>query len=1087
MPRIFALLTGIKDYHPQSGVSGLSGCVNDVNNMEAMLVKKFGAANVAVKKLLNEQATREAFRDSFVSHLINNPAIQPDDTVLFYYSGHGSFSKSNAAFSTWDSEGRDETLVLYDSRCAGGFDLADKELRLLLSRIRATSIIVIVDACHSGSITRNINDLDVILLGKAKHAPARSNDAGRNLADYFTVNNEGYEQLLDENNKARLPELRCITLSACDRTEVAYESSYSPEGMFTSMMLEALNAGVVNLSYSQLYEQLYTLLKRRARQQTPQLQVSGNFNVNTVVFENTVAAGNGIYQVVKENGKVTINCGALHGMKNDRQSVKSMAVSITDKDDPAAAPRLAKITAVGLDNAELENITLTPKIYQGTLLNLPPAVCIYVNADAATQQAWQQLAEKEKEETLAFVYSKDQYHDYELKVHANRVSLTEPATGKVIKQTDNASPQALVYILACCNKINDWHLLQALHNYAMPEDSLSQVFNTEMNIELFNREKQEWELQKGNELVVYLDEQNNDIPINMHLTTGPGTGWYCGVYYLNSRFGIEVCTNPVNESKLTSNEPMNPLEGASITMDDGVDEMTDYLKLVIGREPFKDFLINEFDGFEKSNNEYGLGKKKSLRRAVKIDQSWFVKTIAIRIVRRSGAIDSDTSFNLGKLTMHQNNALNGRASVSSITAHAKSVHPAEQLRQFVAENGYELVNLETTRSANGASVVWVDKLQGDVSKQEPLMITLAEIPADDQGIAAITMEDGVIQLIGFGSPDKEAGNYSFEIPVLPEDQQRKKNLVRAAWFCFVKVVLKKDLSMLRKVIYENGRVDYKNISGTVVNPGMKVAVCIHGIIGNTKGMAASMEFLQAERQYDLILAFDYENLNAKIEDIALTFKTMLANAGVSSTTPVDIISHSMGGLISRYMIEHIKGTEGWVNRLFMFGTPNAGSVLGSIPKIRDWTVTVLTLACNFGGAALGAVGPVLSAAGKALGATKVATNSLAQMAIDSSFYDELNNKPDVNTVTTKYHIIAGNVLEFKPAEDSGRFEKVMEKIKRQVGEMLYSADTKNDIAVGVDSILTLPQGISVTKQTFPGHHMNYFDLAAPMNYFKTLV
>jgi pimeloyl-ACP methyl ester carboxylesterase len=267
---------------------------------------------------------------------------------------------------------------------------------------------------------------------------------------------------------------------------------------------------------------------------------------------------------------------------------------------------------------------------------------------------------------------------------------------------------------------------------------------------------------------------------------------------------------------------------------------------------------------------------------------------------------------------------------------------------------------------------------------------------------------------------------------------------------------------------------------------MKVAVCIHGIIGDTKGMAAAMQFLQTDNNYQAILAFDYENLNKEIGDIADTFKELLEKAGVSKDTPVDIISHSMGGLVSRYLLEHIKGTEGWVNRLFMFGTPNGGSVLGKIPKIRDWTVTILTLACNYGKALLGAAAPVLSAVNKALAATKVATNSLEQMAIDSKFLKLLNESPS-QPVTTQYHIIAGNVLTFVPANDSGRFHKLMEKIKRQVGELLYSATTKNDIAVGVDSIFTLPAGINATKKELPGHHLNYFELEEPINYFKTLL
>ncbi len=119
---------------PQSGVTFLSGCENDVNNMEAMLIKQFGTANVFAEKLLNKRATREAFKEAFVRHLINNKDIQANDTVLFGYSGHGSYAQPNPRlFLNGTSEGRDETLVLYDSRCAGGFDVADKELRLLLS------------------------------------------------------------------------------------------------------------------------------------------------------------------------------------------------------------------------------------------------------------------------------------------------------------------------------------------------------------------------------------------------------------------------------------------------------------------------------------------------------------------------------------------------------------------------------------------------------------------------------------------------------------------------------------------------------------------------------------------------------------------------------------------------------------------------------------------------------------------------------------------------------------------------------------------------------------------------------------------
>ncbi|WP_207515708.1 caspase family protein [Longitalea luteola] len=1100
MPRLFALLTGVKDYHPQSLVRSLRGCVNDVNNVEALLKKRFAETDLHVVKLVNEQATRQNVIDNFIKHLINNPGIQPGDLVLFYFSGHGSYARSNPAFSTWDSEGRDETLVLYDSRCKGGFDLADKELRLLLSRVPAeTHITVIVDSCHSGSITRNVDAFDQALLGRAKHEPARADDPGRELSAYLTVNGQGYEQLLDANGKAKMPPVRCLTLSACDRTELAYESNYSPEGMFTAMLLEALQAGPVNMNYARLYEHVYTLLKRKARKQTPQLAVSGGFDANTIVLDTKIEKGEPVYEVVKDaDGNITVNCGALHGMRNDAQSMQTVAVRLYDKDHPDTTVQTVKISAVGLDKSGLQPVALSHMVYHATILNLPPAVCMYVTGTAPHLAAWQQLEKQKrqgddptiphvnplKNETLSFVNSPSQHHDYVLQLESDRLVLTQAGTGKIIKEIADTSGKAFDYIMQCCNKICDWHQLLAMQNHAITDAEYKKKFKIDFGVELQNEATGEWELQP-NDIVLYLDEQKQKIPVRIRLRTGSVDGWYCGVYYMDNRFGIQTLSNPAAEARVTSQQPQTIAEGGELRILSDADEITDYIKLIVSKEPFNDFLIQNFGGFSDANDEF-FGDARPLMIPGKIDQDWYVQTLSIKLIRRSGRIDTTNSFAAGKLTIQPHTTVNARASLSPVATHAKSVHPAGILQQFVQENGFELVQLDAAKTVNLPSVVWVDGIEGQVTKENPLQITLQEQPADEESLLAMTVEDGIIQVIGLGVPDKQAGNYSIAITALPEDEQRQKNLARAAWFCFVKVVLRKDLSKLRLVTYMNGKVGYDPVPPKFVKPGMKVAVCIHGIIGNTKGIATAMQFLQTEKQYDAILAFDYENLNKEIDEMAVTLKELLEEAGVSKDAPVDIISHSMGGLVSRYMIERIEGTAGWVNRLFMFGTPNAGSVLGDIPTIRDWTVTILTLACNYGGALLGAAAPVLSAVNKALAATKVATNSLEQMAINSKFLALLNAQPR-HPVTTQYHIIAGNVLTFVPAEDSDRFKKIMEKIKRQVGELLYKPPVKNDIAVGVDSIFSIPPGINATQKEIPGHHLNYFELDEPIQYFKTLL
>ena len=1085
MPALFGLLTGVQNYHPDSKVNALSGCVNDVNGIAAFLQKKFAAADLHLVTLLNEAANRKNFIDSFISHLVNNPLIKKDDIVLFYYSGHGSYETSNPAFIQSDSQAQDETMVLYDSRCPGNFDLADKELGLLISNIPAHAhIVIIMDSCHSGSATRSVDDLDAILLGKPKHQPAAS-DGARKLPDYLTVNGNGYAQMLDANGKTTVPAARYIALAACDRHEVAYESPASPQGMFTGMLLQALNTGQTNLSYAQLFEYLHTLLKRKARQQTPQLEVYEGFDPNTVVFDTATAAGKNTYSVVKQaDGSITINCGALHGINNDPAVLKKLTVTINDN----GTHRPASFTAVGLDTSELAVSKLSTQLCEADIINFSPATSIFVSGTQLQQKDWEKKSADLKKENLDFVYEADQYHDYILQFNEHAISLKEKISGALVHGVAAIDDDAVLYMISCCNQVCAWHKLHALRNYAVPEKTYRNNFKTRFGIALMNATTQDWELQEADELLLYIDEDHPKIPFRILLDTASAKGLYCAVYYMSSRFGITKLSDTVTSSVLKKGQPLALSENTNrFSMYEEDDEITDYFKLVISTEPFKDYLVNEYDELERKIVDTSDAKAVVYKNLDKdaVDQNWYAETISVTLRKNTGKISGNKAFNSGKLTIHGNDALAATASVAAMPSKAKSIHPSQQLQQLMESNGYQVINLGNSKSADaGPAVVFLEDIQISETDKTPLRLTLEELPADDEAVMAVTMQDGVVQVLGLGIANGNA--YELEADLVPETDSKKKSLLGSAWFCFVKVVLRKDLTKLRAVHFENGKPFYgdKNVKD-IIQPGMRVAVLIHGIIGDSGGIAPAMEFLLTGNYYDLVLALDYENLHTKIEEIAVTTKTLLENAGAGPGKPVDIICHSMGGLVSRYMIEHIDGTHLWIKRLYMFGTPNAGSVFGKLPAMRDWTVSLLTLACNLGAQWLGAAGPILSVVNKVLGATKTLTITLAEMEDSSDFY-KLLNKPDWK-VQTRYHVIAGNVLAFKPADDDGRFYKIMEKIKRQIGEWAYSSTKKNDIAVATTSILTVPAQNTDSQIELACHHLNYFDLDITMDYFKKLV
>jgi hypothetical protein len=90
----------------------LKECVNDANLVESFITTTFATHSIC--RLDNEAATRQDILHNFRSHLIENPNINPGDTIVFYFAGHGS---RVAAPLGWQSnDGLIETICPYDQR-----------------------------------------------------------------------------------------------------------------------------------------------------------------------------------------------------------------------------------------------------------------------------------------------------------------------------------------------------------------------------------------------------------------------------------------------------------------------------------------------------------------------------------------------------------------------------------------------------------------------------------------------------------------------------------------------------------------------------------------------------------------------------------------------------------------------------------------------------------------------------------------------------------------------------------------------------------------------------------------------------------
>ena len=150
-----ALLVGINDYAPAgAGGPDLRGCVNDVRDM-ATTLNALGivpASPGTMQILTDARATRSAILQGF-QWLVRG--AKKGDVLIFYYSGHGSYV---ADVNGDELDRRDETLCPHDFATAGM--IKDDDLRSLLSGLAAgVNLDVILDSCHSGSGTRELQAL----------------------------------------------------------------------------------------------------------------------------------------------------------------------------------------------------------------------------------------------------------------------------------------------------------------------------------------------------------------------------------------------------------------------------------------------------------------------------------------------------------------------------------------------------------------------------------------------------------------------------------------------------------------------------------------------------------------------------------------------------------------------------------------------------------------------------------------------------------------------------------------------------------------------------------------------------------------
>jgi hypothetical protein len=318
----WALLIGIDEYPKMPAAKHLKGCVHDVAAIEQMLTsEQFGFPAQNILKLTSPAAdaahlaTRDNILGAFRRHLIENRRLGAGDIVVIYYSGHGSQIPDEDG----DEEtGYDQTIVPCDaglnrSRREDVLDISDDEISLLLDALaeRTQNINLFIDSCHSGTITRGLQDAEARhAAGRERYLPPATYAVERRGSTRGTRGTRalgpgGWVPLGDGY----------VVISACRSMERAREDSFfefpwfKNYGILTYYLLKAMCNVGPETTYYDIWEDLKVNVIRRNRWQNPQIE--GAFERK--VFGGAALPRQRYFEVTGiEQNQVRLGAGAVH-------------------------------------------------------------------------------------------------------------------------------------------------------------------------------------------------------------------------------------------------------------------------------------------------------------------------------------------------------------------------------------------------------------------------------------------------------------------------------------------------------------------------------------------------------------------------------------------------------------------------------------------------------------------------------------------------------------------------------------------------------------------------------------------------------
>ena len=640
-----ALLVGIDNYHPDShkhGVKDLTGCKNDVEAMTSLIKEKYAFLQPNIQTLVDSEATRENIINGFRNHLQKD--VDNNTTVLFYFSGHGSMQYTSQHFQKYiaDKEHNfEETLVCYESRVSNKhLDLADKELAILIKEIaqKDAHIVIILDSCHSGGGTRNLEPSENLAIQKRiegiREVGMRStqNSLRRKYLDNY------YQNLIDQNKEVKIPESKYILLAGCERDQYSRETTKEGvrRGAFTYFLEQTLRS-YNQITYANLFSVIRTEILKEDFQQSqypqyPQCKPYQLFDSYTYFLQGNSTKNQDLRYELSYDAETedwVVELGAVMGLPLELGNKALFAIYKTPGSDQEIA--FAKAIWIGLNQSGLElingDLSVTER-YWAKLISMPLAkLPVYFDGEPDLIQSLETELNQRKSPYIEFSSSLDT--TYRIVMNNQGYEIYKQDKPIFTHKSNNANSSGAIYKL---EQIARWYILlntnheQTKLNPSEVEFNLLEGESLSSAVQpkqIIHQEKAYYEIiahkggfskRKSEEwFVPYLITAQNNSESHLYFT----------LLYFSSKYGINVYKQEKAPPKsglvvLTDEYILSPGDGL---------ESIDYFKLIVSTKEIKPFL------FEQAALDSDNLRDSHKRTKVSIFEDWFTKTIEVKTIK----------------------------------------------------------------------------------------------------------------------------------------------------------------------------------------------------------------------------------------------------------------------------------------------------------------------------------------------------------------------------------------------------------------------------------------------------------------------